>query len=111
MNDVEVEVEVEDSPSMPMEIPGMGGQVGMINLSDMMSKAFGQSQRKRRTMRLADAWDKLVEEEQDKRLAQDDVSRTHVTTAERHAIAFMDEIAKIVHRDGRGGTATREGRT
>src|SRR3546814_17331036 len=51
MNDVEVEVEVEDSPSMPMEIPGMGGQVGMINLSDMMSKAFGQSQRKRRKMR------------------------------------------------------------
>src|SRR3546814_13916050 len=67
MNDVEVEVEVEDSPSMPMEIPGMGGQVGMINLSDMMSKAFGQSQRKRRTMRLADAWDKLIAERSDER--------------------------------------------
>ena len=39
MNDVEVEVEVADSPSMPMEIPGMGGQVGMINLSDMMSES------------------------------------------------------------------------
>src|SRR3546814_17303451 len=36
MNDVEVEVEVADSPSMPMEIPGMGGQIGMISLSDMM---------------------------------------------------------------------------
>src|SRR3546814_13957361 len=60
MNDVEVEVEVEDSPSMPMEIPGMGGQVGMINLSDMMSKAFGQSQRKRRKMRLAESWDKQI---------------------------------------------------
>src|SRR3546814_120795 len=83
VNDVEVEVEVEDSPSMPMEIPGMGGQVGMINLSDMMSKAFGQSQRKRRKMRLADAWDKLVEEEQDRRLDRDDVARTAVTAAEQ----------------------------
>src|SRR3546814_13044114 len=50
MNDVEVEVEVEDSPSMTMEIPGMGGQVGMINLYDMMRKAFGQYPRKRRHM-------------------------------------------------------------
>ena len=41
MNDAEVEVEVQDSPSTPMELPGMGGQVGMIDLSDMMGKAFG----------------------------------------------------------------------
>ena len=41
MNDVEVEIEVEDAPAMPFELPGMGGgNVGMINLSDMMSKAF-----------------------------------------------------------------------
>ncbi|HEY9578657.1 MAG TPA: ATP-dependent protease ATPase subunit HslU [Rhizorhapis sp.] len=109
MNDVEVEVEVEDSPSMPMEIPGMGGQVGMINLSDMMSKAFGQSQRKRRKMRLADAWDKLVEEEQDKRLDQDDVARTAVTAAEQNGIVFLDEIDKIAVSDVRGGSVSREG--
>src|SRR3546814_3622251 len=108
MNDVEVEVEVEDSPSMPMEIPGMGGQVGMINLSDMMSKAFGQSQRKRRKMRLADAWDKLVEEEQDKRLDQDDVARTAVTAAEQNGIVFLDEIDKIAINDVRGASVNPE---
>ena len=48
MNEVEVEIEVEDSPSMPMEIPGMGGGIGMINLSDMMGKAFGRQNMKRR---------------------------------------------------------------
>ena len=42
MNDTEVEIEVEDAPTMPMDIPGMGGGVGMINLSDMMGKAFGE---------------------------------------------------------------------
>ena len=109
MNDVEVEVEVADAPSMPMEIPGMGGQVGMINLSDMMSKAFGQQQKKRRKMRVADAWDKLVEEEQDKRLDQDDVARVAITSAEQNGIVFLDEIDKIAVSDVRGGSVSREG--
>src|SRR5215213_732208 len=37
----EVEVEVTEAPNMPFDIPGAGGQIGMINLSDMMSKALG----------------------------------------------------------------------
>jgi len=109
MNDVEVEVDVADSPSMPMEIPGMGGQIGMINLSDMMSKALGQQQRKRRKMRVADAWDKLVEEEQDKRLDQDDVARAAIASAEQNGIVFLDEIDKIAVSDVRGGSVSREG--
>jgi ATP-dependent HslUV protease ATP-binding subunit HslU len=55
MNDTEVEIEVDASPNMPMEIPGMGGQVGMINLSDMMGKAFGQKRTKPRKMRMTRA--------------------------------------------------------
>jgi len=109
MNDVEVEVEVADTPAMPMDIPGLGGQMGMINLSDMMSKAFGQQQRKRRKMRVADAWDKLVEEEQDKRLDQDDVARTAIQAAEQNGIVFLDEIDKIAVSDVRGGSVSREG--
>ncbi|MBU0556966.1 MAG: ATP-dependent protease ATPase subunit HslU [Alphaproteobacteria bacterium] len=109
MNDVEVEIEVTDSPSMPMEIPGMGGNIGMINLSDMMSKALGQQQRKRRKMRVADAWDKLVEEEQDKRLDQDDVARVAIASAEQNGIVFLDEIDKIAVSDVRGGSVSREG--
>jgi ATP-dependent HslUV protease ATP-binding subunit HslU len=109
MNDVEVEVEVADAPSMPMEIPGMGGNVGMINLSDMMSKALGQNQKKRRKMRVAEAWDKLVEEEQDKRLDQDDVARVAIQSAEQNGIVFLDEIDKIAVSDVRGGSVSREG--
>ena len=109
MDDVEVEIEVEDQPSMPMEIPGMGGNVGMINLSDMMGKAFGRNQTKRRKMRVADAWDKLVDEEADKRMDQDDVARVALQNAETNGIVFLDEIDKIAVSDVRGGSVSREG--
>ncbi|MGE4411817.1 MAG: ATP-dependent protease ATPase subunit HslU [Sphingobium sp.] len=109
MNDAEVEIEVADTPNMPMEIPGMGGQVGMINLSDIMGKAFGQQHKKRRKMRVADAWDKLVEEEQDKRLDQDDLNRTALQDAEQNGIVFLDEVDKIAVSDVRGGSVSREG--
>jgi ATP-dependent HslUV protease ATP-binding subunit HslU len=109
LNDNEVEIEVVDQPSTPFEIPGMGGQVGMINLSDMMGKALGQQPRKKRKMRVAEAWDKLVEEEQDKRLDTDDVNRTALKDAEANGIVFLDEIDKIAVSDVRGGSVSREG--
>ena len=109
MNDTEVEIEVSEAPNMPMEIPGMGGNVGMINLSDIMGKAFGQQAKKRRKLRVADAWDKLVEEEQEKRLDQDDVARVALADAEANGIVFLDEIDKIAVSDVRGGSVSREG--
>ncbi|MGQ0659544.1 ATP-dependent protease ATPase subunit HslU, partial [Sphingosinicella sp.] len=109
MNDAEVEVELNDQPTTPFEIPGMGGQVGMINLSDMMGKALGQTPRKKRKLRVAEAWDKLVEEEQDKRLDSDDVNRVALRDAEANGIVFLDEIDKIAVSDVRGGSVSREG--
>jgi ATP-dependent HslUV protease ATP-binding subunit HslU len=109
MNDVEVEIEVEDAPSMPMELPGMGGNVGMINLSDIMGKALGKTPMKRRKLKVPDAWDKLVDEEAEKRLDQDDVARVALQNAETNGIVFLDEIDKIAVSDVRGGSVSREG--
>jgi len=109
MNDVEVEIEVEDSGGMPMEIPGMGGGIGMINLSDMMGKAFGKQNLKRRKLKVPDAWDKLVDEEAEKRMDQDDVARVALANAETNGIVFLDEIDKIAVSDVRGGSVSREG--
>ena len=109
MNDTEVEIEVEDSPNMPMEIPGMGGNVGMINLSDMMGKAFGKQSLKRRKLKVPEAWDKLVDEESEKRMDQDDVARVALQNAETNGIVFLDEIDKIAVSDVRGGSVSREG--
>jgi ATP-dependent HslUV protease ATP-binding subunit HslU len=113
MNDVEVEIEVEEAAQMPFELPGMGGPgfggVGMINLSDMMNKAMGRQNLKRRKLKVPEAWDKLVEEEAEKRMDQDDVARTALTNAETNGIVFIDEIDKIAVSDVRGGSVSREG--
>jgi ATP-dependent HslUV protease ATP-binding subunit HslU len=109
MNDKEVEIELVQEPAAPFEIPGMGGQMGMINLGDMMGKAFGQAPKKRRKMRVADAWDKLMEEESDKRLDSEDVNRAALKDAEANGIVFLDEIDKIAVSDVRGGSVSREG--
>jgi len=109
MNDVEVEIEVEDAPSMPFELPGMGGNVGMINLSDLMGKAMGRHNLKRRKLKVPEAWDKLVDEEAEKRMDQDDVARVALQNAESNGIVFIDEIDKIAVSDVRGGSVSREG--
>jgi ATP-dependent HslUV protease ATP-binding subunit HslU len=109
LDDKEIELELEDSAGPQMEIPGMPGQIGMINLSDMMGKAFGGAKLKRRKLPVRDAWTKLVEEEGDKRLDQDEVSRAALTDAEENGIVFLDEIDKIAVSDVRGGSVSREG--
>jgi ATP-dependent HslUV protease ATP-binding subunit HslU len=104
----EIEIEVENAPNMPFEIPG-APNVGMINLSEMMGKALGGAPKKRRKMTVPAAWAKLVEEEADARLDQDDVARVALTDAEANGIVFLDEIDKIAVSDVRGGSVSREG--
>jgi ATP-dependent HslUV protease ATP-binding subunit HslU len=108
LDETEIEIEIEATPQMPFEIPG-GGNVGMINLSEMMSKAMGGGQLKRRKMTVPAAWAKLTEEEADKRLDQDEVSRVALADAEANGIVFLDEIDKIAVSDVRGGSVSREG--
>jgi ATP-dependent HslUV protease ATP-binding subunit HslU len=75
----------------------------------MMGKAFGQNNQKRRKMKVPEAWAKLVDEETEKRLDQDDVARTAIADAEANGIVFLDEIDKIAVSDVRGGSVSREG--
>ncbi len=109
MDEVEVEIEVEDSPAGGMEIPGMPGGIGMINLSEMMGKALGKQNLKRRKLKVPEAWAKLVDEEAEKRMDQDDVARVALANAETNGIVFIDEIDKIAVSDVRGGSVSREG--
>jgi ATP-dependent HslUV protease ATP-binding subunit HslU len=105
----EVDIEVEDSGGqMPFEIPGMPGQMSMINLGDMLKGAMGKKM-KRRKMPVEDAWELLVNEESDKRLDTDDLTREAVKNAEANGIVFLDEIDKIAVSDVRGGSISREG--
>ncbi len=105
----EVEIELAEPAAMPFEVPGQPGQMGMINLSEMLGKAMGQSPRKKRKLPVADALARLVEEEQDRRLDSDDIARTALDDAANNGIVFLDEIDKIAVSDGRGGSVSREG--
>ncbi len=109
LTEAEVEIEVHETPSTPFEIPGMGGQVGMINLSDMMGKAFGNQPGKRRKLKVPDAFQRLTDEEADKRVDPDDINRVALADAEANGIVFLDEIDKIAVSDVRGGSVSREG--
>ncbi|PZU51394.1 MAG: HslU--HslV peptidase ATPase subunit [Sphingomonas sp.] len=105
----EVDIEVEDAGGgMPFEIPGQPGSMQMINLGEML-KGMGPKRTKRRKMPVEDAWELLVNEESDKRLDTDDLTREAVKNAEANGIVFLDEIDKIAVSDVRGGSVSREG--
>ena len=70
---------------------------------------MGRKPTKRRKLKVPDAWDRLVDEEADKRLDQDDVNQAALRNAETNGIVFLDEIDKIAVSDVRGGSVSREG--
>jgi ATP-dependent HslUV protease ATP-binding subunit HslU len=113
LDDREIEIEVQGSGGgMPsLEIPGMpGAQMGMINLNDMLGKAFG-GQSKPKKLTVLQSYEVLIAEESDKLLDDDAVVRTAIDAVEQNGIVFLDEIDKIcVRSDGRAGAdVSREG--
>ncbi len=92
-----------------MDLPGGGGSMGMINLSDMLGKAMG-GRTKRVRMKVKDAYKPLITEESDKLLDDETVIREAVRAVEEDGIVFLDEIDKVASRAERGGAdVSREG--
>ncbi|MDZ4381049.1 MAG: ATP-dependent protease ATPase subunit HslU [Parvibaculum sp.] len=112
LDEKEIEVEVQDAGGgMPsFDIPGMpGGQVGMINLGDIMGKAFG-ARTKTRRMQVRESYEVLIAEESDKLLDQEQVTQDAIRAVEQNGIVFLDEVDKICARAERqGGDVSREG--
>ncbi len=111
LNDKEIEVQISDSssPFPTMDIPG--GQMGMINIQDMLGKAFGGRTKTRKTT-VKDSYDLLIAEESDKLIDTDQIAQEAIRAVENNGIVFLDEIDKICARSdgGRvGGDVSREG--
>jgi len=107
----EIEIEVEDSPSIPnFEIPGMpGANVGMINIGEMLGKGMGRRPKKKK-MTVKESHDILMAEESDKLIEQDKIIKSSKISTENNGIVFLDEIDKVSGRGDRiGGDVSREG--
>ena len=105
-----VEVEVRERSMPAFEIVSNQGIEEMdINVKDMLSGFFGQ-QKKKRKMTVADAFDYLIQEEENKLIDMDHVTRIATERAEQMGIIFIDEIDKIAGREsGHGPDVSREG--
>ncbi len=111
MDDKQIEIEVADTSGVPsFDIPGMpGSQVGMINLGDVLGRAFGD-RKKKRTVTVRESYELLISEESDKLIDQDMIVNEAINAVENNGIVFLDEVDKICARSERiGGDVSREG--
>ncbi|HLY79383.1 MAG TPA: ATP-dependent protease ATPase subunit HslU, partial [Caulobacteraceae bacterium] len=112
LDDKEVELTLADasSPFQGIDIPGQpGASMGVLNLSEMMGKAFGARTKEHRTT-VAAAWLPLIAEESDKLVDQEAATLEAISLAENSGIVFIDEIDKVASRQDRAGAdVSREG--
>jgi ATP-dependent HslUV protease ATP-binding subunit HslU len=110
LDDRQVEVEVRERNFPSFEIISSQGIEEMdINIKDMLPGLFGQRTKKRK-MRVTEAMDYLIQEEETRLIDMDQVTRSAVERAEQSGIVFLDEIDKIAGRErGHGPDVSREG--
>jgi ATP-dependent HslUV protease ATP-binding subunit HslU len=110
-NEIEIEVQNTSSPLQGFEIPGMpGGNVGMVNLGDILGKSMGGKKGKKKKMTVKESHDILVAQESDKMIEEDKIISEAKKATEENGIVFLDEIDKVSARSDRvGGDVSREG--
>ncbi|MBM3803067.1 MAG: ATP-dependent protease ATPase subunit HslU [Acidimicrobiia bacterium] len=105
-----VEVDVRERSFPAFEIVSNSGVEEMdINIKEMLPGLFGQKTKKRK-MKVSEAIDYLVQEEEQKLIDMDQVTRIAIERVEQNGIIFLDEIDKIAGREsGHGPDVSREG--
>ena len=110
LDDKMVEIDVRDRNQPSFEVISTQGQEEMdINLKDMLPGLFGQRTKKRK-MKVSEAFDYLVQEEEGRLIDMDQVTRIAIERVEDSGMIFLDEIDKIAGREGgHGPDVSREG--
>src|SRR5258705_9480132 len=105
---VELDVREKGMPSFEI-ISNQGVEEMGVNIKDMLPNIFGQ-QTKKRKMKVGDAMEYLIQEEEQRLIDMDQVQRIAVDRVEQSGIIFLDEIDKIAGREGgHGPDVSREG--
>ena len=110
-NEIEIEVQNTSGGMQSFEIPGMpGGNVGMVNLGDILGKSMGNKKGKKKKMTVKESHDILIAQESDKMIEEDKIIKEAKKATEENGIVFLDEIDKVSARSDRvGGDVSREG--
>ena len=105
---VELEVRERNFPSFEI-ISNQGVEEMDVNIKDMLPNIFGQRSKKRK-MKVNEAFEYLIQEEEQRLIDMDQVTRTAIDRVENSGIVFLDEIDKIAGREsGHGPDVSREG--
>src|SRR5215468_7259283 len=110
LDDRTVEIDVREKSMPAFEIITNQGTEEMdVNIKDMLPNIFGQRTKKRK-MKVSEAFEYLIQEEEQRLIDMDHVQRTAVERVENSGIIFLDEIDKIAGREGgHGPDVSREG--
>ena len=105
---VEIEVRERNFPSFEI-ISNQGVEEMDVNIKDMLPNIFGQRTKKRK-MKVNEAFEYLIQEEEQRLIDMDQVTRMAIDRVEDAGIIFLDEIDKIAGREGgHGPDVSREG--
>jgi ATP-dependent HslUV protease ATP-binding subunit HslU len=105
---VEIDVRERNFPSFEI-ISNQGVEEMDVNIKDMLPNIFGQRTKKRK-MKVNEAFEYLIQEEEQRLIDMDQVTRTAIDRVEDSGIIFLDEIDKIAGREnGHGPDVSREG--
>ena len=105
---VEIETRERNFPSFEI-ISNQGVEEMDVNLKDMLPNIFGQRTKKRK-MKVNEAFEYLIQEEEQRLIDMEQVTRTAIDKVENSGIIFLDEIDKIAGREsGHGPDVSREG--
>jgi ATP-dependent HslUV protease ATP-binding subunit HslU len=108
-----IEVEVPDTkdanPFSSFDLGAGQLQMGMIDVSDMLSKAMGGPRMKKRKITVEEAKRLLTQTEAEKLLDKDAITEKAIYETEQNGIVFLDEIDKICSKGQRDGNVSREG--
>ena len=105
---VEIDVRERNFPSFEI-ISNQGVEEMDVNLKDMLPNIFGQRTKKRK-MKVNEAFEYLIQEEEQRLIDMDQVTRVAVDRVENAGIIFLDEVDKIAGREGgHGPDVSREG--
>src|SRR5258708_23535765 len=109
LDDRMVEIDVKERGPTFEVSTAQGLEEMDINLKDVLPGLFG-GRTKKRKMRVGEALDYLIQEEEQKLVDMDQVTRVAIERLERSGIIFLDEIDKIAGREGgHGPDVSREG--